>query len=246
MDMIKDNEKYQDTPTKEFRTFATLMEKKYYDVILAREGRKSEVTWLSQPISDGYYFLAMVAFQENKPGEALSFLQKAISWNPVHSPFYAERGFMLLHQEQRPDLAMVLVAYLRALELADNYVDFASALRGIGFIMVEKGDLEGALACYLRSKLYDPSDKAAEKEISYIKSLAPGIGKDLDGTKAVEILKKLRIPSGIDSTHVQVLLAIAEDLKKANKLKEERAILKRAEALDSKNQEIKRRLGGIK
>jgi len=246
MDMIFGHEKFVDSSTEEHRSFSSLMEKKYYEKEAVKDGRNVKVNWIAQPISDGFYFLAMVSFQKGKPAEALDYLQKAISWNPVHAAFHVERGFMLLHQEEKPDLGMVQASYLRALELADNFVDFAAALRGMGFTLIEKGDFEGAMACYLRAKLYDPSDKIADKEIDFIKGIAPNAGKDLDGTKAAAVLANRRIPSGIDPIHVKILLEIADEMAAKKSIKEEKAVLRRLLTLDPQNQQAKQRLNSLK
>jgi tetratricopeptide (TPR) repeat protein len=246
MDMIFGHEKLVDTPTQEQRSFSSAMEKRLYETFVAQEGRKISVHWVQQPIADGFYFLAMLEFQDKKVDSALDFLQKAIQWNPVHSAFYVERGYMYLHKAGAPDLMQAMMAYTRALELADNYVDFAAALRGIGFVLVEKGDMEGALACYLRSRLYDPRDKAAESQIQFLKSQFPQLGKDLDGNNAVGLLTKRRIPAGINPVHVKVLLSLADELGVEKKTKELKAILKQALILDPNNEMAKKKLATVK
>lgn len=243
--MIYGHDKFQDTPKVEFKTFATLMEKRLYETFSAQEGKNATVDWITQPIADGFYFYAMLAFQEKNVEKALEHLQKAIQWNPVHAPYFVERGFMLLHTNPI-DLAQAQIAYLRALELADNYADFAAALRGIGFVLIEKGDLEGGVACYLRSQLYDPQDQTAAQEINFVRARAPKAGKDLDGIRAAGVLSERRIPSGISAIHIKVLMTIAGELETHKKTKELKAVLRRALQLDPKNQQIVQKLSSLK
>ncbi len=247
LDMIIGNEKFVDTPTKEFKTFSTAMGKKLYEYTLAKQGRKGvEVVWLPQPIADGFYFLSMIAFQQGKPEEALGYLQKAINWDPVRAAFHVERGFMLANQPNPPERAQILVTYLRALELADNPADFAAALRGVGFIQIEKSDLEAALACYVQSLRFEPGNKAANQEISYIQSIAPDLVHQIDQKKASAILADRKIRGSYDPLHVQILLLLAEEIGGVKAGKEVKALLHRALQMDPNNAQAKQKLAGMK
>lgn len=81
-------------------------------------------------------------------------MQKAISWNPVRSAFYAERGFMFLRKNSGADIVGAQIAYEKALELADNPEDFAAALRGLAFVLVERRELEKALGSVKGNDIY--------------------------------------------------------------------------------------------
>jgi len=188
----------------------------------------------------------MISFQEGKPEEALDLLQKAIFWDPMRAAFHVERGFMLHHQKNPVETATILVTYLKALELADNPVDFAAALRGIGYLYVNRGDLKSGLACYLLSRKLDLEDKTALHQIDYIRGRAPALVKDMDETKAAALLAAAHIPVAYDPAHVQVRLEIANEIKDPKKAVEVKAILTEALRLDPKNPEIISRLSALK
>lgn len=243
--LIFEHETFRDSPQEVFRTFSTIMEERLYETQLAVEGVKAKVRAVPQPIADGFYLLAMIDFQQGEVEKALANLQKAIEWNPVHAAYFIERGFMILHQSNPPDFASAQAAYLRALELADTYEDFAAAMRGIGYVLVDKGDFEGALACYLRARMYDPQDPVAPKEIEFIRKQSPFSLPDIDGVKAVPLLLNRRIPAGVNPIHVKVLLGLADQLTAPDRKKELKALLKRALRLDPQNEIVKKRLAGL-
>lgn len=242
-DMVFGSEKLVDTPTAVTRSFSSLMGKKVYEKMLAKEGRGNvDVKWTQQPIADGYYFLAMISFQEGKPDVALDLLQKAIYWDPVRAAFHVERGFMMHHQKSPVEAASIFITYLKALELADNPQDFAAALRGIGYLFINRRDLKSGLACYLLSRRLDPDDKTAIRQIDYIRTRSPGLVKEMDETKAAAILKAANVPPTYNPLHVQVRLEIADEIKDPKKAAEAKAILTEALRLDPNNPEIIRRL----
>jgi len=247
-DMTFGSEKLVDTPTTETRSFSSLMGKKLYEHQLKKQGRGNvQVNWTQQPIADGYYFQAMISFQEGKPDEALDLLQKAIFWDPVRAAFHVERGFMLHHQKSPIETAQIFVTYLKALELADNPVDFAAALRGIGYLFVDRRNFRAGLACYLLSRRLDPDEKTALRQIDYIRSQAPGLVKEMDETKAAALLREENVPVTFDPIHVQIRLEIANELAKdPKKGKELEAILTEALRLDPNNPEVISRLAALK
>ncbi|HNV68826.1 MAG TPA: tetratricopeptide repeat protein, partial [Candidatus Ozemobacteraceae bacterium] len=244
-DMLWGVDKVQDTPTKVYRAFSNLMGKHLFEHQLRTEGTKAEVEWLQQPYADGYYFQALLAFHEKKVPEALEALQKAISWDPVRAAFHIERGFMMMHLETPPELAMVMATYLKALELADNRQDFAAAMRGIGFVFVEKMDLTAGLAAYMVAQKFDPEDKTAPREIDYIRAQAPGLTRLLDDGKAISLLSERRIPVTIDPIHVKVLTEIATDLEQKQNTRELKAILRRILDIDPANANAKKKLTAL-
>ncbi|RCK80830.1 MAG: hypothetical protein OZSIB_2718 [Candidatus Ozemobacter sibiricus] len=244
-DMIYGHEKITDSAKGLVRTFASMMGKKLFERQMKRDGHQEPVIWLQQPIADGFYFLAIIDFQDKKPKEALENIQRAIQWDPTRAAFFIERGFLMINQEQPIPLAEIAASYLKALELADDPVDFAAALRGLGYVFIEQNDWEGALACYLVSLHFDPQSEAAKKEIDFIKFNQPVVFKNLDGAAAIQALNRRKVPVKIDPVHVEILLEIANELP-ASQTQELKAVLKRALLLDPKNETIKKRLAALK
>jgi tetratricopeptide (TPR) repeat protein len=241
-EMIFGHEKYLDSDLKEHKSFHSAMEKELYGIIAKRAGSSKKVEWVEQPVSDGFYFLAILDFQEGRHEDALANLGKAIFWNPVRSAFYNERGFMLLKKNSGPDLTMAQVAYMKALELADNNEDLAAALRGLAFVLVERNLLDQALACLLVSKTYDASNDDADEEIMFIRRQAPALVTGMDLAKAGELLRANAIPAGFAADHVQVLINLADDYTAAKDNQKAAALLKKAMEMAPENQEVARRL----
>jgi len=244
-EMIDGHEQYIDTPTMEYRCFSSLMGKILYEVMGEQSGSKRTINWLEQPVADGFYFLAMIAYQEGNKAKALDYLQKSIQWDPVRSAFFAERGYMLLNQEGSKDLGMVAASYLKAADLADNIEDFAAAIRGMGFTYVEKGDMETGLACYILSLKFDPSSKAAKYEVEFIRRRNPLLVKNMDVNGAAAVLAERRIPTRINPVHVTVLWRLADQLVKNKQPRELKAVYRRILLIDPTNKEAKARLGSF-
>ena len=212
MELIKGHETLKDTATEQFRSFSSVMGKTLYELQLSRQGLTPVVHWVEQPIADGFYFLAMIEFHDGTAEKALEYLQNAIFWDPVRAAFHSERAYMSLRGNSPADMGQVKASYLRALELADSEEDFAHALRGIGFLLIERGDLETALACYLRSIDFEPEDPATRHQIEFIRQSNPSLRKSMTKEVVASVLNKRRIPFSFDPVHIEVLMSIAKRL----------------------------------
>lgn len=241
-EMVFGNEKFQDTDQKVFKSFHSAMEMELFKLLEQRAGGKRDVDWVEQPISDGYYFLAILDFQEGKHEEALANLQKAIFWNPVRSAFFAERGFMFLRKNSGADIVSAQVAYEKALELADNPEDFAAALRGLAFVLVERREMQKALACLIVSKEFDADETDADEEILFIKGIDPGLVGSMNLKTARDVLKNARILSTYSSEHIQVLTKLADSYKSPQDAPKAVLLLKKAKEMAPGNTEVANRL----
>ena len=244
-EMIAGHDSYQDSPTMIYRCFSSLMGKTLFEIQAEQAGEKRTINWLEQPVADGFYFLAMITFQEGDKAKALEYLQKAIQWDPVRAAFYIERGYMLMHQDGAKELGMIAASYLKAAELADSPEDFAAALRGIGFTYVEKGDLETGMACYLLSLSYEPGSQAARFEMDFI-ARRSAAGRNMDVTKARALLAQKRLPTRINPVHVQVLYRLADSLSKEKNVRQLQAVYRRILSIDPDNKEAKTRLQALR
>ena len=241
-EMLFGHEKMVDSDKIEYKSFHSAMEEELYALRQARAGEKKQIIWTEQPISDGYYLLAILDFQEGNHEKALENLQKAINWNPVRSAFFAERGFMLLRKKDGGDLLMAQIAYRKALELADNGEDFAAALRGLAFILVEKGRLAEALACLLVSKSYDQTNLDAEEEMLFIRRADPDLFASMSLKDAYEVLRKSGIQTTYSPDHIQVLMRLADNFTTRKAADKAVILLKKARSMSPKNEEILKRL----
>ncbi len=240
--MIFGHENFRATESKEYKSFHSIMEKELYHLLEGRQGSKKEVVWVEQPISDGFYLLAMLDFQEGKHEDALANMQRAVYWNPVRSAFYCERGYMLLRNNTNPNPLMAQVAYSKALELADNPEDFAGALRGLAFILLERRQPDVALACLLVAREFTPGENDVEEELFFISRNFPTLYAGMDTAGARQILKKNRILDDYAPEHVQVLLRLADKFKDPQDAPRVVSLLHRAREMAPKNQEVNRRI----
>ena len=245
MQMIYGFDTFVATEQKEYKSFHSAMEKELYLVLENRAGSNKTVEWIEQPISDGFYFLAILDFQEGKHDDALANLQKAIYWNPVRAAFYTERGFMFLRKNSGPDIISAQIAYQKALELADNAEDFAAALRGMAFVLVERRDLEQALACLVISKEFDATSNEADEEILFIKRADSKLVESMTIAKAKEIMKAAAIVSKYAPEHAQGLVKLADSMKSPEDAPKAILLLKKAKEMAPDNVEVQTRLKAL-
>ncbi|EKD81505.1 MAG: hypothetical protein ACD_39C01777G0002 [uncultured bacterium] len=240
--MIFGHENFQPSETKEYKSFHSRMEKELYILLEERQGRKVDVVWVEQPISDGFYLLSILDFQEGKHEDALANMQRAVFWNPVRSAFYCERGYMLLRNNAGPNVLMSQVAYSKALELADSAEDFAAALRGLSFIFVERRLTNIGLACLLVAQHLMPGNNEIEEELLFIRRNFPDLYNSMDLKTAKETLRTNKILDDYAPEHVQVLIRLADSYKSPKDAPRAISILHRAKEIAPKNQEVNRRL----
>lgn len=243
-DMIKGAAKYNTNTKVEFKSFESIVEKTLYELLQVKDGNKSQINWTQQPIADGYYLLAMLDFQQGNHKSALKNIGKAIYWNPVHSAFYAERGFMLLKKKSGPDRLMAQIAYTKALELAATKDDFAAALQGLAFILIDRGQLKLALACLIVEKEFLPNNLDAEQEIAFIGRNAPSLLSQVNLTEARKLLKERNILSTFAPIHVKVLIKLADKFATKNK-KKAISLLEAALKLNPTNQKVIKKLKAL-
>lgn len=244
-EMVFGHDSYKITEQKDYKSFHSAMEKELYIMMEKASGGQKAVEWVEQPVSDGFYFLAILDFQEGKHEDALLNLQKAIYWNPVRSAFYAERGFMFLRKNSGPDILNAQIAYQKALELADNAEDFAAALRGLAFVLVERRELEQALSCLIVSKEYDATNADADEEIQFIKGVNADLVASMTIDKAREVMKAAGILTSYAPEHVQVLLTLADGYKAPEDAQKALMLLKKAREMAPQNAEVSKRLKAL-
>ncbi len=242
-EMADFSKKYKDDANTEYKSFYSNIEKEYY--IYKNKDSKKKVVWVPEPIADGYYFLAVMDFQEKKYQDAIDNIQKCIMWNPVRAPYYCERGFIFLNCGIYADYVSAQIAYEQALECADNEEDFASALRGLGFAMAARNELDVSAAAMILSLKYVPDNPDAKEHILRLKNLVPSFDFNMDTVKAKKILYDSKIQTTFSPEHAVVLLKIVSELKMPEEKEKALAFLISANMIDPSNKAVEKKLKEI-
>ncbi len=242
-EMADFSKKYKDDANTEYKSFYSNIEREYY--IYKNKDSKKNVVWVPEPIADGYYFLAVMDFQEKKYQDAIDNIQKCIMWNPVRAPYYCERGFIFLNCGIYADYVSAQIAYEQALECADNEEDFASALRGIGFALAARNELDVSAAAMILSLKYVPDNPDAKEHILRLKNLVPSFDFNMDTVKAKKILYDSKIQTTFSPEHAVVLLKIVSELKMPEEKEKALAFLISANMIDPSNKAVEKKLKEI-
>lgn len=128
--------------------------------------------WIDWGYQQCLQIQAFIASERRDFTLALSLLTAIEGVAPVSANAANERGY-ILNQLGRPDDA--IVAYRRALLLATRYPSqqpfHATALRGIGFALIELNRLDEAESTFNESLRVDPGNRLALNELAYIRQL---------------------------------------------------------------------------
>lgn len=243
-DMIAPAKDYKDSDTVEYKTFYSQMEMEYY--LLKNKDNKKEVKWVQEPIADGYYLLAVLDFQEKLYKDALEHIQNCVSWNPVRSAYYIERGFLYLFSGDEQNIVDAQVAYEKAIELADSSEDIAAGLRGIASVMNAKGNLPVAVAALVVSKEYDSENPDADEQILYIKREYSDFDCNMTSKEARKLLKENNIQCDYSHDHVEILVKMASKLDKPEDKEMAKILLQQATFLEPNNTDLKNKLKALK
>lgn len=126
--------------------------------------------WIDWGYAECLQMLAFVAFEQKDPNAALTLLQTLERIAPTSASAANETGFVL-NQLRQPEAAMA--SYRRAHALSIQYAsqqrNLPVALRGIGYTLVELGQLDEAEKVFVESLAIDPDSKVALRELEYIR-----------------------------------------------------------------------------
>ena len=151
-----------------------------YEAFLAEHADGQPTEWIDMACPMAYHLAGYLYSGASQWSQALPWLDHAIRLAPYDSMPHVERAYVLAHSGH---LAEGLAEYRAALALARAHPDGASssplALRGIGWVLSETGDLDGAQAAYEESLRIDPGNPTALNELEYIRTkrtqVAPAI-----------------------------------------------------------------------
>ncbi|GAB3099827.1 tetratricopeptide repeat protein [Lysobacter terrae] len=139
----------------------------------ADEGRHvhANATTLRVLWADAHYMKAYALYELNQLDAAKAELERALYLTPRNSQYLSELGN--IHQT-RHEWDLARSQYEAAEDAAEfsrkeeRVRDLSRAKRGIGFVLIEQGDLDAAEAKFKQCLALDPDDRGAQNELEYI------------------------------------------------------------------------------
>jgi len=137
------------------------------------KGKKDAIA-LSSTWSSAYYMKGWALEELNKMQEARVTILQAIELSPFNSHYLAELAYLSTLEK---NWTKALETYRAAEEHAalspddTKQIELARARRGIGYVLVELGQLDEAEEKYLQCLKDDPNDKKAAAELEYVRNL---------------------------------------------------------------------------
>jgi tetratricopeptide (TPR) repeat protein len=151
---------------------SSLKESFVYAALSAKTNKDSLV--LDENWGMAHFLKGFALIDLGRAEEAKVQLDRAIALAPVNAQFLAERAEW---HKSRKDWTKAIVDFEAASRAAEFSPDAAQnshkarALRGIGFVKIELGDLKEAEKLFKQSLKIDPDSANARQELEYIKSL---------------------------------------------------------------------------
>jgi tetratricopeptide (TPR) repeat protein len=140
-----------------------------YDLYMAGRNDGEPTEWIDIACPTAYHLTGYLYAGMKRMPEAMPWLDRAIALAPYFPDPRNERAFVLAQTASLPE---ALAAYRDTLALAEAHPSAACirplSLRGIGYVLVEMGDLDGAQASYEASLQIDPDNETAKNELEYI------------------------------------------------------------------------------
>ncbi len=175
-----------------------------------------DVLFTNYHISDAYFYIGNILFEEDKLAEARKYLDYAIKWNPYdcRARFEAAESFKV---------AGNIIKFHELNEKAYEYLyhpeEYARYLRNLGYYYIEEKEYRLAQCIYLYSMQYDES-KGTEiwNELDYIGSISEY--KELPTKQEViETLHKNEINIFIPHKNISKIYELYEEIKEESELK---------------------------
>ncbi|MBX3592904.1 tetratricopeptide repeat protein [Sphingomonas sp.] len=133
-------------------------------------------TVFTDPVCEAMYLHGYILAELDRLPEATAVLEKLSAMAPRNGRYLAELGYTYRSR----DLVKARAVYVRAIEAGKLTVDKARGahdqahgLRGLGWVLIEQGDWEGAERAYRDSLKLEPDNAIATSELKYIAENRP-------------------------------------------------------------------------
>lgn len=148
----------------------TMAETILYSAMSAKQKKNSVV--FGPELCQAYFYNSYALMEIGEKADALRALQRLTELAPMHAQYFVELGYAYRVNGRNTE---AMAAYKSALEKAnfagrDDEQKFfrAAAQRGIGYMLIEEGDLDGAERAYKASLKDDPTSPIAKSELKFI------------------------------------------------------------------------------
>ncbi|QDK33871.1 hypothetical protein DM450_14010 [Sphingomonas sp. IC081] len=148
----------------------TMVEAILYATLPATQ--KMDGVVLGPEVCDALFAKSYALVELDRKPEALAALQRLTALAPMHAQYFVELGYTYRINGQNDKAEEAYRAALEHVEFAEDDKtkkhNRAAAQRGIGYMLVEKGDLNGAEKAYKQSLKDEPDSTVARNELDFI------------------------------------------------------------------------------
>jgi len=144
-----------------------------YLLMASKEKRNAKA--VSAVWSDAYFMKGYALIDLGRISEAKSYIEQALVLSPHNSEYLSELGHIYQVEKNWPKS---LAAFKAAEDAANSFspeenkkFELARARRGVGYVLVEMGQLDQAEEKYRQCIESDPTDGKAKAEFEYIRKL---------------------------------------------------------------------------
>jgi tetratricopeptide (TPR) repeat protein len=136
--------------------------------------QKKDAIVLNDAWATAYFLKGFALIDLNRRDDAKPLFDKALGLSPMNAQFLAERGEWFKNRKEWSSAFADFEAASTAAEFSPDDVkksEKARALRGMGFVRIEQGELKEAEKLFRQSLKLQPGNSSALSELEYIKSL---------------------------------------------------------------------------
>lgn len=144
------------------------------------------------PFTRTFALLGGILYEDHRHDEAITWLERAIKWNPTDCGSYFE---IAENYKVKKDFDQAEIWHDKAYPFLATPTDLARWYRAKGFCAIERGELELAAAEFMVSLAYEPS-QLAMSEILYIKMQYGEDYTNMDMDQAVFVVSNHELPIG--------------------------------------------------
>lgn len=149
---------------------ASAMESLLYSSMAA--GAKKSGTVFSADLCTTLFLKGFALAELERKTEAVAALERLTQLAPMHAHYFVELGAAYRADGQLDAAHKAYQQAIDNIQWAEDQTSAgftrAAARRGIGYVLIEKGDLAGAEAAYRESLKDDPDSPVAKSELAYI------------------------------------------------------------------------------